>query len=267
VRTGPAVRQRRHTQYFLDTIRVVAPVFLDTDVDMTNVQRHRAEHPGHSIVSYVAYACGRVLATHPEANAALRGLPWRRLARYDTVNAKITLDKSLAGQRIVLATVVPGVDTADLDEIQRQISHFRDGDAALMPEFAAVRLLHRLPRPVGVLLFRSTLWPLSRRAQLLGTVAITSLGHRPVNGFHSVGGTTITLGLGQITDRPVVRDAEVSIAPMMRLNLAFDHRIIDGAEAADVLTDIKDRLESFSDPDPGPADTNQIRGSVPAGKS
>jgi hypothetical protein len=32
----------------------------------------------------------------------------------------------------------------------------------------------------------------------------------------------------------------------MRLNLAFDHRVIDGAEAADVLADIKAGLEAFA---------------------
>ncbi|MDW6056962.1 2-oxo acid dehydrogenase subunit E2 [Streptomyces sp. FXJ1.4098] len=37
----------------------------------------------------------------------------------------------------------------------------------------------------------------------------------------------------------------MDIAKVMRLSLAFDHRVIDGAEAADVLTDIKDGLETF----------------------
>ena len=245
VRIGPEVRQRRHTQYFTGTIRAFSPVFLDTDVDMTEVLAHRAAHPGHSLVSYIAQAAGRALAAHPEANAALRGRLWPRLAHYTGVHAKITLDKTLDGHRVVLATVVPDVDTADLDAIQEHVSHFRDGDAQTMPEFAAVRTLHKLPRPLGLPLFRLTTRSLRRRGQLLGTVAITSLGHRPINGFHSVGGTTITLGVGQVADRPVVRDGALAIAPTMRLNLAFDHRVIDGAEAADLLTAIKDGLEHY----------------------
>lgn len=245
VRIGPEVRQRRHTQYFTGTIRAFSPVFLDTDVDMTEVLRHRAAHPGRSLVSYIAQAAGRAVAAHPEANAALRGRLFPRLARYSGVHAKITLDKTLDGHRVVLAAVVPDVDTADLDTIQEHVSHFRDGDAQTMPEFAAVRTLHKMPRPVGLPLFRLTTRSLRRRGRLLGTVAITSLGHRPVNGFHSVGGTTVTLGVGQVADRPVVRDGAVAVAPMMRLNLAFDHRVIDGAEAADLLTAIKDGLERY----------------------
>ncbi|MEU4746675.1 2-oxo acid dehydrogenase subunit E2, partial [Actinosynnema sp. NPDC023658] len=86
---------------------------------------------------------------------------------------------------------------------------------------------------------------LTRRPGLLGTFAVTSLGHRPVDGFHSVGGTTITLGLGRTADRPVVRDGVVAVAPVMRLNLAFDHRVVDGAEAADVLAEIRAGLQGF----------------------
>jgi pyruvate/2-oxoglutarate dehydrogenase complex dihydrolipoamide acyltransferase (E2) component len=66
-----------------------------------------------------------------------------------------------------------------------------------------------------------------------------------VDGFYSVGGTTVTLGLGRIAPRPVVLGEHVVVRPTMRLSLAFDHRVIDGAEAADVLADVKDALEGF----------------------
>ncbi|MCM3884051.1 2-oxo acid dehydrogenase subunit E2 [Frankia sp. R82] len=72
---------------------------------------------------------------------------------------------------------------------------------------------------------------LPKRGFVMGTFAVTSLGHRAADGFHSVGGTTITLGIGRVLDRPVVRAGVVGAAPLMRLNLAFDHRVIDGAEA------------------------------------
>jgi pyruvate/2-oxoglutarate dehydrogenase complex dihydrolipoamide acyltransferase (E2) component len=243
---GPSVRQRRHTQFFLENIRDFAPVFLDTDVDMSRVLSHRRAHPGHSVVSYVAFAAGRALARHPDANATLGGRLRPRLAHHDQVDAKIALDKTLGGRRVVLAAVVPAVDRASLAGIQEQVTRFRDGDPELMPEFAAVRLLHRLPRALGAFVFRAAFGSPVRRGQMFGTLAITSLGHRPVNGFHSVGGTTITLGVGQIAERPVVRDGQLAIAPVMRLNLAFDHRVIDGAEAADLLTEIKDGLEEYA---------------------
>lgn len=59
-----------------------------------------------------------------------------------------------------------------------------------------------------------------------------------------MGGTTTTFGVGRVLERPVVREGRIVVAPVLRLSLAFDHRVIDGAEAADVLTEVKKALES-----------------------
>jgi pyruvate/2-oxoglutarate dehydrogenase complex dihydrolipoamide acyltransferase (E2) component len=252
VTVRPLARQRRHTFYFLQTIRGFAPVFLDTDVDMTLVQEARkaARDSGrrYSAVACTILAAARALAAHPHANAAILGTLRPRIVTYEHVDVKVALDKTLDGERVVLSALLKGVDTADLDEIQAQLEHYRGGDADDMPEFAPVRRLQRLPVPLGSRAFRRVVRPLSGRHRVMGTLAVSSLGHRPVNGFHSVGGTTVTLGLGQIAERPVVRAGQVVSAPVMRLNLAFDHRVVDGAEAADLLSDIKTGIEEFQDP-------------------
>ncbi len=246
----PIARERRHTLLFLDEIRGFSPVFLDTDVDMARVSAHRAaaRQAGrrYSLVTYVLHTAARVLADHPEANAAIRGRLRPRVARYPSVHGKLALDKAVNGHRVVLSTVLPDVDRAELDEIQRQVDRVRDGDPESMPEFAGVRLLHRLPWPLARAAFRLGVRPLGRRPAVLGTFAVTSLAHRPVDGFYSVGGTTITVGLGRVADRPVVAGGRVGIAPLMRLSLTFDHRVLDGAEAADVLAGIKSGLEDFA---------------------
>lgn len=239
-------RERRHTLFFLRAIRSFSPVFLDTEVDATELVAHRAAagRAGNriSVVTYVLHAVARALAAHPEANAAIGGFP-ARVARHDGVHGKLTLDRTLNGQRIVLAAVLRDLQSAGLDEIQAQVERYRDGDPASMPEFAGARTLHGLPWPVARLAFLLGVKPLARRSRVWGTFAVTSLGHRPVDGFQSVGGTTTTFGVGRIVDRPVARDGEVVVAPVMRLSMAFDHRVIDGAEAADVLEAVKTGLE------------------------
>lgn len=245
----PIARERRPTLYFLGEIRSFSPVFLDTEVDMSRIKAHRdgarQANRHYSWVSYLLYTTGRILAGHPEANAAIRGRIRPKVARYDTVNGKFTMDHTANGHRVVLSAVLPGLHVADLDEIQRQVAHYSSGDRELLPEFAGARLVRRLPWPFGGAVIRSWIRPLRDRHTRVGTFAVTSLSHRAVDGFYSVGGTTITLGLGRIADRPIVRDGELAIAPMMRLSLTFDHRVIDGAEAADVLTEIKAGLEDF----------------------
>ena len=51
------------------------------------------------------------------------------------------------------------------------------------------------------------------------------------------------LGLHRIEDRPVARDGQVVIRPMMYLALTYDHRIIDGREAVLGLVAMKEALE------------------------
>ncbi|WP_379966894.1 dihydrolipoamide acetyltransferase family protein [Ectobacillus sp. sgz5001026] len=47
------------------------------------------------------------------------------------------------------------------------------------------------------------------------------------------------LGIGRISEKPVVKDGEIVIAPVLALSLSFDHRMIDGATAQKALNHIK----------------------------
>ncbi len=52
------------------------------------------------------------------------------------------------------------------------------------------------------------------------------------------------LGVHSIQDRPVVRDGEIVVRKMMYLSLSFDHRLVDGAEAAMFLKETIRLLEA-----------------------
>jgi 2-oxoglutarate dehydrogenase E2 component (dihydrolipoamide succinyltransferase) len=51
------------------------------------------------------------------------------------------------------------------------------------------------------------------------------------------------LGMHRIEDRPVVRNGQVVVRPMMYLALSYDHRIVDGREAVTFLVRVKEALE------------------------
>lgn len=51
------------------------------------------------------------------------------------------------------------------------------------------------------------------------------------------------LGMHAVQDRPVARNGEVVIRPMMYLALSYDHRIIDGREAVGFLKKVKEYVE------------------------
>jgi 2-oxoglutarate dehydrogenase E2 component (dihydrolipoamide succinyltransferase) len=51
------------------------------------------------------------------------------------------------------------------------------------------------------------------------------------------------LGMHAIQDRPVAREGQVVIRPMMYVALTYDHRLIDGREAVTFLKRIKEAIE------------------------
>lgn len=51
------------------------------------------------------------------------------------------------------------------------------------------------------------------------------------------------LGMHRIEDRPIVRNGQIVIKPMMYLALSYDHRIVDGKEAVTFLVRVKEALE------------------------
>lgn len=79
-----------------------------------------------------------------------------------------------------------------------------------------------------------------------GTFTISNLGMYAVDTFTPIINQpqSAILGVGRIVEKPVVKNKEVMIEPTMHLSLSFDHRIIDGAPAAQFLTDLKELLEN-----------------------
>src|SRR5699024_11346605 len=49
----------------------------------------------------------------------------------------------------------------------------------------------------------------------------------------------VILGIGRIAEKPVVRNGEIVVAPVLALSLSFDHRIVDGATGQEALNQIK----------------------------
>ena len=86
----------------------------------------------------------------------------------------------------------------------------------------------------------------AKRDELRGsTITVTSLG--------KLGGIASTpiinspevaiIGLNKAVDRPVVIQGVVAVRRMMNLSSSFDHRFVDGYDAAEMIQSLKERLE------------------------
>lgn len=78
-----------------------------------------------------------------------------------------------------------------------------------------------------------------------GTFSITNAGvYGALNSAPVINVPEVAiLGVHRITDRPVVRDGQVVVRPMMNLALGFDHRVVDGELAVKFLRRVGELLE------------------------
>jgi pyruvate dehydrogenase E2 component (dihydrolipoyllysine-residue acetyltransferase) len=78
-----------------------------------------------------------------------------------------------------------------------------------------------------------------------GTFTITNLGMYGVEFFTPIINPpeAAILGVGAIHEKPVVIDGKVEVKPVLMLSLSYDHRVVDGAPAADFLHKVKEKIE------------------------
>jgi len=140
-----------------------------------------------------------------------------------------------------------------------QIRVFEDvnvGVAVATPSGLVVPVIHNVDRKLlkeidGVLnelTEKARQGKLSREELSGGTFTITNLGMYGVEFFTPIINPpeAAILGVGKITEKPVVVDGKVEFRPRMMLSLSYDHRIVDGAPASEFLLKVKEKIEQPS---------------------
>jgi pyruvate dehydrogenase E2 component (dihydrolipoamide acetyltransferase) len=110
------------------------------------------------------------------------------------------------------------------------------------------RTLEDIDSAVLELTEKAQLAKLSREEVTGGTFTVTNLGMYGVDFFIPIINPpeAAILAVGRIAEKPVSVNGKVEVKPVMMLSLSYDHRVIDGAPAAEFLRKIKDKLESSS---------------------
>jgi pyruvate/2-oxoglutarate dehydrogenase complex dihydrolipoamide acyltransferase (E2) component len=241
--------ERKHTLCFLKQAKKVASIFINTEIDMTNIVSIKNKLNSHiklSYISFIIYSISRVLESNPVANSAYRSGISPKLVAYNSVNAKFTLDKIINGTQAVVSAVISNSQTLSIKEIQDEINYYKNSNVDIDPKFKSIRLLHTIPLMISQLLFKYVMGIPKRSLEMQGSFTISSLGHHPVDSFVPMSLSTLSFGVGQIRDRAIVCNGKIFVKPTLILNMVFDHRVIDGALSSNILNEIKNELENFS---------------------
>ncbi len=163
------------------------------------------------LVPTVLKACALSLQEHPELNARLDGDEIVYLDRYD-IGVAVQTEQGL------VVPVVRACDSRTVDELAAEVDRLA----------GAAR--------------EGTLQPDELRGSTFTVTSAGKLGglfHTPIVNHPEVA----ILGVGRIAPCPVVRDGEVVVRPTGTIAVTFDHRVVDGARAAEFGLAVIGRLE------------------------
>ena len=110
----------------------------------------------------------------------------------------------------------------------------------------AGKSLRQVSEMIKDLAERSSNGTLSTQEYTGGTFAISNLGMYDVTSFVAIihPPQSAVLAVGTVSEKPTVQNGEVSISQIMTATLSADHRIVDGAEGAEFLIQVKKLLEN-----------------------
>jgi len=163
------------------------------------------------LVGTALKACAESLREFPELNARLEGDEIVYLDRYD-------LGVAVQTEQGLVVPVVRGCDKRSVDDLHADVERLADGARA--GTLTAEEL-------------RGSTFTVTSAGKLAGLFQTPIVNHPEV----------AILSVGRIAERPVVRDGQVVAARIGYVSVTFDHRVVDGARAAEFGLAVIRRLE------------------------
>ncbi|MGJ4855465.1 dihydrolipoamide acetyltransferase family protein [Labrys sp. La1] len=213
--------RRQIAERMLEAKRSVPHFTYVEEIDVTALEAARAEintaavgWPKLTLLPFLIKAMVRGIAQHPIVNA-----------RYDAEAAVIHRYNAV---HIGVATQTPR------------------GLVVPVIRHAEMLTLHQLAAEIVKLSELARTGKASREVLTGSTITVSSLG--------ALGGIAATpiinppevaiVGVNKIVERPVVKNGQIAVAKLMNLSSSFDHRIVDGFDAAAFIKTVKGELEA-----------------------
>ena len=165
-----------------------------------------------SVNDLMVKACALALAKHPKFNAFYRG-------DYLQVNGAMNIGIAIA---LESGLILPGVSNCERKSLLEIAAATKD------------------------LISRANSGALRNEEYSETTFSISNMGMFDVESFTAIiyPPHAAILAVGSVKEQPVARDGQLGIGQMMKATLSTDHRVADGAEAAQFLMEIKRTLEN-----------------------
>jgi len=218
-----SIMRQRIAERLTASYQTTPHIFLTVEVDMSRLEANRKLMneialkeglPKISLTAYMVRIIASCLKRHPYLNASLEE---NKITFWKEINIGI----ATALENGLIVPVIHNADQMMVNELNQQIKSLakqaHDGELTLS-EIQG------------------------------GTFTISNLGMFGIHSFTSIINPpqSAILSVGTIKRRPVVVDDQdsINVRPIMMMTLAADHRIVDGAVAANFLVDLVEKLEN-----------------------
>ncbi len=179
-------------------------------------------------------AYGIVAARNPQLRQMYVGCPWPHLYEHGQSVCMLTVAREYRGEERLFFARFSQPNLQSLVQLQEQYEHFRRAPVESIPQF-----LHQIRFAAAPGFLRRlgwwtmfNLWP-QKRATHVGTFGMSLSRFKEATGSFHLGPNTSVLG---IDGHP--RSGQ------SRILLTFDHRVLDGKPATDVMEDLKKALQT-----------------------
>ena len=205
-------------QRLTESKQTIPHFYVTVSIDMTDLMAKRKELKEDdinlSVNVFIVKAAAMTLKEFPYVNSMVQGNATIR-------KSKVNVGVAVSVENGLVVPVVNNTDRKALDEIQAEVA-----------ELAEKARTNKLT-------------PDEMKG---GTFTISNMGMMNVESFGAIinPGEAAILAVSSCTPQAVVKDGEIAIRNMMKVTLSADHRVVDGAMAAEFVNAFKDKLEDIS---------------------
>lgn len=187
------------------------------DVDLQKIEVWRKNHPAIGYLPFAVVATIKALQQHPVLNSSWKEAEGRRwMEQYDFVHLGI----AVATDQGLMVPVIRDAHKLSFKEIAAEVERLVEGGRK-----GTLKVSELTGATFTI-----------NNAGALGAVRSSQIIPHPQSAI---------LAINRVVQRPWVVGGKIEVRPILSLDLAFDHRIIDGDQAVKFLTTVRDQLENF----------------------
>jgi len=219
-RTKLSLLRRKVAERLVSAKNETAMLTTFNEADMSEVFRLRSEYKeafkekhgvGLGFMSFFTKATIRALQLYPAVNSMIDG---KEMLTYDFCDIGI----AVSGPKGLMVPVIRHAEKLSFRGIEAEVKRLairaREGQITVDEMTGGTFTISN--------------------GGVFGSMLSTPIINPPQSGI---------LGMHNIVDRPIVKEGQIEIAPVMYIALSYDHRIIDGRESVGFLVAVKEAIE------------------------